>query len=211
MAERRIKMILMYIKNLDGVWFGTACSEAKVFATAFAFDRRQLLRSLFKNIPFNVPFQHLEDTTGFAEQVLVSLRDIYHGRNVTQRFHLATDHLPKYSRKVLETVALIPAGYVASYGSVAKAVGGSPRSVGRVMASNPFPLIIPCHRVIASNYSLGGYGGGVQVKLEILSRERRNYSSELEIPVNEKRLRVSPVEFLLFKYKNGLETFSKRK
>lgn len=200
-----------YAKKLDGVWFGAACDNAKVFATAFAFDESQLLRNLLRNIPFNTPFEHSEDISSFAEQVLSSLRDIYYGKDVDRRFLLITDRMSNYARKVLKAVTLIPTGYVTSYGSVAKAVGGSPRSVGRVMASNPFPLIIPCHRVITSDFSLGGYGEGLQVKLEILSRERRGYSFEREIPINEKKMQVSPVEFLLSKHKRGVRPFSKRK
>ncbi len=71
----------------------------------------------------------------------------------------------------------IPLGYVTSYGAIAKAVGGSPRAVGNVMASNPFAPIVPCHRVVKSDLTLGGYGGGLKVKVELLSREKRGFSS----------------------------------
>lgn len=195
-------MITLYIKNLEEVWFGVACDEEKIFATAFAFNQRQVLQNLLINIPFNVPFQHLE-VAGFAEKAIGTLRDIYQGKNISQKFVLSMEHLSSYAQKVLETVALIPVGYITSYGSVAKVAGGSPRAVGRIMASNPFPLIIPCHRVVASNLSLGGYGGGLEVKLEILSRERRGYCTEREISVNGEKLQVLPVELLLSKVESS--------
>ena len=66
---------------------------------------------------------------------------------------------------------MIPAGYVTTYGALAKAAGGIGRSVGRVEASNPVPLLIPCHRVVCSDLSIGGYGYGEQVKMGILQRE----------------------------------------
>ena len=100
---------------------------------------------------------------------------------------------------MLEAASLIPVGYAASYSSIAKAAGGSPRAVGRVMASNPFVPIVPCHRVVSSDFTLGGYGGGLNVKLEFLVREKRGYTSPREIPLGGKKLQVFPVEFVLRK------------
>jgi len=92
----------------------------------------------------------------------------------------ATEHLSDYAKGVIGVVSLIPQGYGASYGAVAKAAGGSPRAVGRVMAMNPFLPICACHRVVGSDFSLVGYGGGLDVKLEILKREKRGYASKKE-------------------------------
>lgn len=192
-------MLTLYAKNVNDVWFGVACKGEKVFATAFAFSQTQVLQSLLRSLPFNIPFQHSIKVNIFAEQVIASLANIYNGEEHAQKFSFATEHLSKYARRVLAAVALIPVGYVASYGSVAKAVGGSPRAVGQVMASNPFPLIVPCHRIVASNFSLGGYGGGLHVKLEILKREKRGYAKEREILVNGRKMQIFPVEFVLEK------------
>ncbi|MGB9853448.1 MAG: MGMT family protein [Candidatus Bathyarchaeales archaeon] len=204
-------MMSLYIENLEGVWFGVACNEEKVFATAFAFNQSQVLQNLLINIPFNVPFQHSEEVSSFAEHVISALRDIYYGKDVSRKFFLAVEHLSSYAKKVLEIVALIPVGYMVSYGSVAKVAGGSPRAVGRAMASNPFPLIVPCHRVVASNLSLGGYGGGLNVKLEILSRERRGHSTKRGISVNGEKLQVFPVELLLSRQAGSNSLSRKRK
>jgi methylated-DNA-[protein]-cysteine S-methyltransferase len=190
-------MLTLYAKNIDGVWFGLACANKSVFATAFAPNQEQVLRSLLRSIPLNVPFQHSKGSTIFAEQVIATLRDIYNGKDIKNTFSLAMKHLSAYSRKVLEATAKIPVGYVSSYGAIAKVVRGSPRAVGRVMALNPFPLIIPCHRIVASDFSLGGYGGGLQVKLEILNREKRGYSREEDIPIKGGRMQVFPVELVL--------------
>ena len=118
-------------------------------------------------------------------------------QNVNASFPLALTRLPIYTQKALKATAQIPLGYVASYGSIAKAVGGGPRAVGNVMASNPFAPIIPCHRVVKSDFTLGGYGGGLKVKLELLSREKRGFSSSKEIEVNGRQLQVFPVEYSL--------------
>jgi len=101
---------------------------------------------------------------------------------------------------VLNATASIPVGYVASYGAIAKAVGGGARAVGNVMACNLFAPIVPCHRVVKSNLRLGGYAGGLQVKLEFLSREKRGFESPRTVEVNGVMLEVFPVEYILKKY-----------
>jgi methylated-DNA-[protein]-cysteine S-methyltransferase len=192
-------MINLYAKSYDVVWFGVACDGKSVFATAFAPSQKQVLRSLLKSIPFNVPFQFSKEGTVFTEQVIATLKDVYDGKGAYGNFSLAMKHLSIYSQKVLEVTAKIPVGYVSSYGAIAKVVGGSPRAVGRVMALNPFPLIIPCHRVVASDFTLGGYGGGLNVKLEILNREKRGYSREEKITIDGGKLQIYPVELVLEK------------
>jgi len=193
-------MIGLYIENVEDVWFRIACDGEKIFATTFASDDKRVLQSLLKSIPFNVPFQHSEKTSVFAKRVIGLMKNIYDGKGDSDDFSLVTEHLSDYARRVIEVVSLIPVGFVASYGSVARAAGGGPRSVGRVMASNPFPLVVPCHRVVCSDFTLGGYGGGydnVPVKLGILRRESRGYGSEREIAVGGGRLLVFPVERVL--------------
>jgi len=192
-------MINLYAKAYEGLWFGVACNDKSVFTTAFAPSQELVLRSLLKSIPFNIPFQYSREGTFLAEQVVATLRDIYHGKDAYNKFFLNMESLSSYTQRVLRATAQIPVGYVASYGAVARAAGGSPRAVGRVMASNPFPLLIPCHRIVASDFSLGGYGGGLKVKLEILSRERRGYAKEREISTNGRTLKIYPVEFVLEK------------
>ena len=192
-------MMDVYTKSVDCIWFGVACAEQRVFSTSFAHSQQKALRKLLSSIPFNVPFQVHPEPSAFAETVLASIRNVYNGNGVPQLFSLATEHLSAYTQKVLKTASLIPAGYVTSYGAIAKAAGGSPRSVGRVMALNPFAPLVPCHRVVSSDFTLGGYGGGLTVKLEFLIREKRGHISEQEILVGNKKLQVFPVERVLRK------------
>jgi methylated-DNA-[protein]-cysteine S-methyltransferase len=125
------------------------------------------------------------------------LRTIYDGKDTATNLPLSTSHLPAYTKKVLKATSAIPLGYVISYGGIAKAVGGGPRAVGNVMAGNPFAPIVPCHRVVKSDFTLGGYGGGLRVKLELLRREQRGYSESSEIQINGGALTVFPVEYVL--------------
>jgi methylated-DNA-[protein]-cysteine S-methyltransferase len=79
-----------------------------------------------------------------------------------------------FRRKVYQEVSRIPAGGTMSYGEVARRVGhpGAARAVGTAMATNPFAPIVPCHRVVRSDGSLGGYGGGLPLKERMLANER---------------------------------------
>ena len=64
-----------------------------------------------------------------------------------------------FQRKVWQQIAAIPSGKVATYGQIAKLVHSAPRAVGGACGANPFPLITPCHRVLTSTGSLGGFSG----------------------------------------------------
>jgi len=78
-----------------------------------------------------------------------------------------------FARRVWQAVLRIPYGRVRSYGWVASKVGGAryARAVGRALGANPVPIIVPCHRVVAHDASLGGFSGGLTVKRRLLQLE----------------------------------------
>ncbi len=96
-----------------------------------------------------------------------------------RQFDLALDRRlirPGFSGQVLSATAAIPYGAVSSYQRVAEAAG-SPRAfraAGSALGANPLPVIIPCHRVLASGGALGGYTGGTERKTVLLELERAN-------------------------------------
>lgn len=88
--------------------------------------------------------------------------------------------LKGFARRVLLADGKIPRGRVMTYGGLAASVGvpGGARAAGNVMAGNPFPLVIPCHRVIRSDGSLGGFGGGAEMKKILLRLEGVAFDSQ---------------------------------
>jgi len=81
-----------------------------------------------------------------------------------------------FQRQVWEQLRAIPYGQTVSYGEVAKALGkpGAVRAVGRACATNPVALVIPCHRVVREDQSLGGYRWGLDRKQKLIDRERKS-------------------------------------
>lgn len=76
-----------------------------------------------------------------------------------------------------EAIAAVPYGRTASYGQVAHIAGSAARAVGQACARNPFPILIPCHRVLAAGGALGHYSGGrgVETKLALLRLETPDF------------------------------------
>jgi len=80
-----------------------------------------------------------------------------------------------FQLSVLRALQKIPYGQTISYGELARRIGKpkASRAVGAANARNPLPIVIPCHRVIGSDGSLTGFGGGLDVKKALLALERR--------------------------------------
>jgi methylated-DNA-[protein]-cysteine S-methyltransferase len=91
------------------------------------------------------------------------------------QFELDVDLRPSadFSRRVLTQLARVPHGEVTTYGALARATGRprAARAVGTVMNRNPIPIVLPCHRVVGSDGSLVGYGGGLDRKRLLLTHE----------------------------------------
>ena len=76
-------------------------------------------------------------------------------------------------QKIYKKLLEVPKGQITTYGELAKAVGlkNGQRAVGKIMNKNPYPVIIPCHRVVMSTGKIGGYAYGENIKTKMLSDE----------------------------------------
>jgi methylated-DNA-[protein]-cysteine S-methyltransferase len=92
---------------------------------------------------------------------------------------LDMSRVPPFHRKVLRALARISKGKVSSYGKIAAKAGaaGGARAAGQGCANNPFPIVFPCHRVVRSDGSMGGFGGGLKLKRALLEMEGVRFDS----------------------------------
>lgn len=101
-----------------------------------------------------------------------------------------TGHASITDQDVYVFLSKIPPGKVSTYGDIAKALGHpkAARAIGRIIANNPNPISIPCHRVVKSNGEIGGFAYGEQRKREILEKEGIRFQNRIVENFEEQRL-----------------------
>ncbi len=145
--------------------------DTRVGPVSFATDGRRVTRVLLG--------ERRSDAlrpTPLDREARRQLRDYFAGRREEFDLPVGKD-LPRFTARVLDAVAKIPFGATRSYGDLAKAVGSprAARAVGQAVGSNPLPLLIPCHRVLAAHGRIGGFGGGPEWKRFLLDLEGISY------------------------------------
>jgi methylated-DNA-[protein]-cysteine S-methyltransferase len=194
-------VIEVYSQNIEGVTFATALQNNKIIVTTFRADQQAALEAILDNLPEGEPFEVCREATAEAKVVLDAIKAIYDGKDTDATLVISTQRLPAYTNRVIQATIAVPVGYVTTYGAIAAAVGGGARAVGNAMACNLFAPVVPCHRVVKSDFKLGGYGaGGLKVKLEFLRREKRGYTEPQTVNVCGGKLSVFPVEKVIEKY-----------
>lgn len=157
-------------RHLGTIW--VACSPSGLVATEYGVTRRRFA-SLVRKLTRREPALGQQQTAA----VVGELKDYVEGRRRT--FSIPIDwsfFSSDFQRRVLHEVAKIPYGETLTYGQVASRIGQplAARAVGRANATNPMPLVVPCHRVVGSDGTLRGYGGkgGLRTKAWLLEMER---------------------------------------
>jgi len=150
-------------------WVGVVISERGVVALNLP---RPTLEAALARVHAEYPQARLLPEDEVAG-VVAQIRQYLDGKRTN--FQVALDlsgHTP-FRRQVWETALRIPYGETRSYAWVAQQIGKprAARAVGQALGANPVPLIVPCHRVLASDGSLGGYGGGLPLKERLLAIE----------------------------------------
>jgi methylated-DNA-[protein]-cysteine S-methyltransferase len=111
---------------------------------------------------------------GRTAELRQQLEEYFAGERRDFDLRLAPEGTP-FERSVWDELRKIPFGETRSYGEIAQAIGrpGAARAVGRANGANPIPIVVPCHRVIGSDGSLTGFGGGLEAKSRLLEIEGR--------------------------------------
>jgi methylated-DNA-[protein]-cysteine S-methyltransferase len=131
--------------------------------------KAELLAKIKKQFP-----EVIEKEQKIPDKISTQIAKSYSGKKI--KFDVSVLNLKKlsgFSAKVLKITCKIPRGKVATYSWLAAKLSspGAARAVGTALANNPFPIVIPCHRVVRADGSLGGFGGGLKMKRELLDRE----------------------------------------
>jgi methylated-DNA-[protein]-cysteine S-methyltransferase len=196
-------MIVLHVRDVGGRWYGVACADERLVATAVSSTRARTLGHLRRTLPAGVAHREAgEDRLEFVESTIALLVELEAGHEERKAFSLAIEYVGEALAGVLRFAAAIPLGYVTSYGHIAKAAHVEARDVGTIMASNPLYPIVPCHRVVGADLSLVGYSGSkgpaaLRAKLARLSREARGFTAEQDVLVQGRPLRVYPVEWAI--------------
>jgi methylated-DNA-[protein]-cysteine S-methyltransferase len=131
-------------------------SEAEVYRLLDTLPERA--------VPLKDRFQNLSER----------FNSYFSGRRVDFADKLDFSGATPFQRRVWESTQLIPCGQTRSYQWVAGQIGRpeAARAVGQALGKNPLPIIVPCHRVLASDGGLGGFSGGIEMKKLLLVLER---------------------------------------
>lgn len=110
---------------------------------------------------------------GRLDQARREIEEYFEGRRRAFDLQLDWRLTGGFRRRVLEATARIPYGRTSTYAAMASAAGSprAHRAAGSALGSNPLPLVVPCHRVLRSGGTLGGYGGGLPAKRLLLDLE----------------------------------------
>ncbi len=157
------------ILNTPWKFFGFVVRDRLLVAAYLPQSQREIRQVIRRDWPEAVESQEL--LPRFKQEVL----DYFAGRRVRFSVPIDLSDVSPFWREVLEQCRRIPYGKTATYGDLARAVGrpGAARAVGGAMAHNQVPLVIPCHRVLRSDGSLGGFSSpdGIRLKERMLRLE----------------------------------------
>lgn len=173
-------MLQISAQEKDGIWFAMALDDkGRLVACAFSEENQaKAVKGVMNSIP-----QRLRSTCQAAAANRAKFRELYElymGRGKTALDSLDLSHVSPFRKKVYLMLHRIPRGRVTTYGAIAKKIHSRryARAVGTALATNPLPLIIPCHRIVRASLDVGNYGmpdrnpseGGI-VKHALLERE----------------------------------------
>ena len=168
MPDTADKELRYTVFNISQGWIGCLSSQLGLKKTT---------------LPQSSPQRAIEMLDGTAEQAIWSpdsfvdiiplLTMYFSGKRLEFSCALDYGQTTLFQRSVWEAIRSIPYGETRSYGWVANRIGkpAAVRAVGQALGKNPLPIIVPCHRVVASDGGLCGFGGGLEMKRNLLRLE----------------------------------------
>lgn len=180
--KRHVFIGSVQTKQLGDVW--VAFSERGLIAVEFGVCRDEFAASLRKQVSAQVECEDGDEIPD-VEAAKRQLAEYLAGERRDFKLRIDWSVLRSdFQRIALKAVLAIPYGETRTYAEIAAQIGcpQAPRAVGRANATNPMPLVIPCHRVVGSDGKLHGYGGlgGLKTKQWLLDLENRKGAQHAE-------------------------------
>jgi len=156
------------IFNTDTGWVGVLASAKGLLGTTLPQPSAQAAYQLLDN-----SVSQATRSPRLFDDLMERLKVYLSGRRATFPDRLDLSRATRFQREVWEITRLIPYGETRSYAWVAEQIKRpkAVRAVGQALSKNPLPIIVPCHRVVASGSRRGGFSGGVEMKRYLLSLE----------------------------------------
>lgn len=163
-------MIRYSLVKTEFGWVGLGKSPRGLAFLTLPKSSKQAVSSEVENLLENSV--SIEDNSAFGD-LPYRLQRYFEGEKVIFPDRLDLSHATLFQRKVWSLTRAIPYGQTRTYAWVARQIGSpkASRAVGGALARNRFPIIVPCHRVTASDGSLGGFSGGLEMKKRLLALE----------------------------------------
>ncbi|HUV75557.1 MAG TPA: methylated-DNA--[protein]-cysteine S-methyltransferase [Dehalococcoidales bacterium] len=156
------------IFDTDMGWVGVLASTAGLLSTTLPHPSTQEVNRLFGD-----SISHARWSPHLFQDLMERLRVYFSGHQANFPEKLDLSGATDFQREVWEAARLIPYGETRRYRWVAEQIKKPKalRAVGQALGRNPLPVIVPCHRVLASNGQLGGFTGGIEMKRRLLHLE----------------------------------------
>lgn len=146
----------------------TTCFATPIGPVTVESDGMELVAIRMGGQPNPVP-----STDPLLAETMSQIGDWFAGRRTDFDLPLAPANSPR-GNELRAAICAIPYGEVESYGEVARHAGSGPRAIGQACRRNPFPIVVPCHRVIGAGQAIGHYSGGegIVTKRWLLAHEQ---------------------------------------
>lgn len=173
-AVKKIESECVYYDSITHSLIGTiyiAKTEQGLLAVEFGITENDFVQRIEEGSN-RVAIRSSEKTAEVRNQ----LHEYLNGKRTSFDINVDLSALTEFHQQVLMAAWEIPHGMIVTYGEIARRIGKpkAARAVGQALGRNPVPIVIPCHRVISSDGSLGGYsgGGGLETKAKLLELEK---------------------------------------
>ncbi|HWO93931.1 MAG TPA: methylated-DNA--[protein]-cysteine S-methyltransferase [Dehalococcoidia bacterium] len=175
------------VTNTELGWLAVAFTERGVRASTMPQPHADAAFAALRSLGIDVRL----DLSREAEAFATNLRRTVDGEAGAADLPLDLQGTP-FQLLVWNAAAAIPRGQTRSYGWIADQIGkpSAARAVGRALGANPAPVVVPCHRVVRENGALGGFGGGLALKQQMLLAEGVELTNR--VPLVPPELPVAP-------------------